>query len=194
MNQRISGILAFPLAAFLLMTAFIPVNAGTIFVDVTATGANNGSSWTDAYTDLQTALGTAVPGDEIWVAAGTYKPTTGSFRSATFQLVNGVALYGGFYGNETMIGQRDWTKYVTVLSGDIGTVGVNTDNSYHVVNGSWTNATAGWYEIWWTESGVRERKKSPGTGGMKPMPRWQAVSTSCAWKRPRGSLRGRSFY
>ena len=44
------------------------------------------------------ALANAASGKEIWVAAGTYLPTTGTERSATFQLKSGVALYGGYAG------------------------------------------------------------------------------------------------
>jgi len=65
--------------------------ADILYVDVGATGANDGASWADAYTDLQTALGSAVAGDQIWVAAGTYLPTAGLDRDATFQLSNNVA-------------------------------------------------------------------------------------------------------
>ncbi|MBU8922922.1 MAG: T9SS type A sorting domain-containing protein [Bacteroidales bacterium] len=142
MCRHASNVITFRISIFILLVAFIPVNAGTIFVNETATGANNGSSWTDAYTNLQSAMGTAVSLDEIWVAAGTYKPAPGSVRTGTFLLLNGVALYGGFAGNEASVGQRDWDANVSVLSGDIGVVGISTDNSYHVVTGSWTNSTA----------------------------------------------------
>jgi len=111
---------------------------GTIYVDADATGANNGTSWEDAYTDLQPALDGAVIGDQIWVAAGIYTPTylssPGDSRSATFQLKNGVALYGGFDPTVGDVGweDRDWANNVTILSGDIGIAGDPGDNSYHV--------------------------------------------------------------
>ena len=106
-------------------------------------GATSGAcaSW-GAACDLPYALGLAASGDELWVKAGTYKPTTGSDRSATFQLKNGVSVYGGFAGAETTRDQRNWTANVTILSGDIGTSGNTSDNVYHVVTGSVTDNTA----------------------------------------------------
>jgi len=107
------------------------------------TGSNNGSSWANAYTDLQSALAVAVSGDIIWVAAGTYYPTPiATFRNTSFQLKNGVAIYGGFAGNETMLSERDWVANETILSGDINQNGTLTGNSYSVVTGSGTNASA----------------------------------------------------
>jgi hypothetical protein len=110
----------------------------TIYVDADATGVNNGSSWEDAFTTLQPALDVAVVGDQIWVAEGIYTPTNefspGDLRSATFQLKNGVALYGGFDPTVGDVGwaDRDWVNNVIILSGDSGTAGDPGDNSYHV--------------------------------------------------------------
>ena len=108
------------------------------FVDASATGANNGTSWEDAFTDLQDAL--AVARHDIWVAAGTYTPTSGSDRSVSYVLPEDVAIYGGFAGNEDPatfdLADRDFQANETILSGDIGVPGNNSDNSYHVVTGT----------------------------------------------------------
>ncbi len=127
-------------AGMLLCSA--PMSAATWFVNDNASGANTGTSWTDAFTDLQSALAAAGYGDQIWVAAGTYKPTGGTDRTISFAMKNNLAIYGGFSGTETMLSQRNWVANPCILSGDIGTVGVNTDNSYHVISNSGLNSTA----------------------------------------------------
>ena len=99
-----------------------------LFVDCDATGNGNGTSWENAYTDLQAALLAAGAGTEIWVAEGTYKPTSGTDRTATFSLPDGVVIYGGFSGVETARDQRNWVQHMTRISGDIGVVGTATDN------------------------------------------------------------------
>ncbi len=113
-----------------------------IHVDTDATGANNGSSWSDAYTDLQSALAAATADTEIWVAAGVYKPTATSDRSIAFKLKTGVTILGGFAGTETEASQRnpDPTTNGCILSGDLAGDDqadfVNVaENSYHVVDG-----------------------------------------------------------
>ncbi|MCQ3947989.1 MAG: hypothetical protein DPW21_15050, partial [Anaerolineae bacterium] len=102
------------------------------YVDINANGLNNGSSWDDAYSDLQSALADSAC-TEIWVAAGTYKPTSGGDRGISFNLKSGVELYGGFAGTETQRSERDVDANETILSGDIGTQGDKNDNSYHIV-------------------------------------------------------------
>jgi hypothetical protein len=111
-----------------------------IFVDDSAVGgANNGTSWEDAFVDLQSALAIAKAGDEIRVGQGLYKPTTpGGFREASFHLVNGTTLQGGYAGvGAADPDANDPTLYETILSGDLnGDDGPHftnyTENSYHV--------------------------------------------------------------
>jgi parallel beta-helix repeat protein len=116
----------------------------TVYVDAIAPGpTNDGSSWQNAYTSLQTALGAAVSGQTIEVAQGTYTPTSGTDRTATFQLIDGVSILGGYAGYGTANPDAcNVTSYPTILSGDIGVIGNNSDNSYNVVTGSGTNASA----------------------------------------------------
>ena len=94
-----------------------PVFAHVIFVDASASGVNDGTSWQDAFTDLQPALAAADDRDEIWVARGTYKPTASLDRDATFALH--CALYGGFDGTETSRDLRAGLFDQTILSGDL---------------------------------------------------------------------------
>lgn len=120
--------------------------AGTIYVDRgLVTGANDGTSWANAYRDADAvakAILAASSGDEIWVAAGTYVPTSAADRTISHALKTGVAVYGGFTGTETAVGQRDWKKNATVLSGDIGILGDASDNSFHVLRPPSVGATA----------------------------------------------------
>ncbi len=140
----------------LCLSCFFSTEAATIYVRSTAAGANNGTSWADAYTSLQSALAAAISGDEIWVAAGVYKPSAqvdvdasggSDAREVTFRLPDGVKVYGGFTGTEALLTERNWTANVTVLSGDIDNNDTNLDanfsaetiadiignNAYHVV-------------------------------------------------------------
>ncbi len=117
--------------------AFEYARRRTILVNHAATGANNGTNWADAYTDLQSALaelGDPVNGGagEIWVAQGTYKPTSGTDQTASFKPTPSVILLGGFTGSELTRKARDWRAHPTILSGDLGPAGP-AGNSFHVV-------------------------------------------------------------
>lgn len=116
--------------SFLFCTLACQANTDIIYVKAGATG--NGSSWTNAIGNLQTAISMATTGTQIWVATGTYKPTKKADRNASFTLTNDIELYGGFIGNETDLSQRNWQNFPTVLSGEIGTSALN-DNAYTVV-------------------------------------------------------------
>jgi predicted outer membrane repeat protein len=115
-----------------------------LYVDDTATGANNGISWMDAFADLQSALDVAqsLPNTyfEIRVAQGVYKPskqtTPNDSRSATFILPGGVVLRGGYAGGD--LGDQDDMNYETIFSGDLSgndgpVFAAREDNVYHVV-------------------------------------------------------------
>ncbi|MDI9342698.1 MAG: choice-of-anchor Q domain-containing protein, partial [Sediminibacterium sp.] len=131
-----------PLIWLIFLNCFNCLNAQTTYyVDASRpdnTGA--GTSWTTAKKDVQNAITLAASGDQIWVKAGIYKPTQDPFgntapadpRDKTFLIKNGVKLYGGFAGTETLLSQRNPSLNVTQLSGDIGSAAV-TDNCYHVV-------------------------------------------------------------
>ncbi len=99
------------------------VTAGTLYVDARSS-AGDGRTWQTAYRSVEDALRQAATGDELWVAAGTYRLTE---RSDTFLMKSGVAVYGGFAGNESNRSQRDWRKNKTILDGN---------GAYHVVTGA----------------------------------------------------------
>ncbi len=95
------------------------LSAATIFVKQNATGANNGTSWANAFTKLDAGLAAATTGDEIWVSAATqlsgenlipfpsrYQPGPAATADASFQLKPGVKLYGGFIGTESSVAER----------------------------------------------------------------------------------------
>jgi len=117
------------------------VNA-QIFVDASkANDDGDGLSWANAKKTLQAALDLATSGYQIWVKAGTYKPTsaydlTNTSRYYHFRMKNGVAIYGGFAGTETSLSQRNISVNETILSGDL-----NGDDSFDAANGGYQGTT-----------------------------------------------------
>ncbi len=106
----------------------VPAATRILYVDGDANGLNDGTSWTNAYRYLQDALADANTGGkpvEIRIAQGAYKPDQGrgrtpGDRAATFRLVDGAVLKGGFAGTKAPEPDaRDIQQYQTVLSGDL---------------------------------------------------------------------------
>lgn len=109
----------------------------TIFVKQDATGANNGSSWADAYTKLHVAIENAPEGADVWIAAGIY---IRGEQNRSFYLTRTMNLYGGFAGTETSFNERNITENPTILSADNNSDDLpddrltnRSDNSTHVL-------------------------------------------------------------
>ena len=141
-------IVALVVAVFLLSGVAPLQSEGAVwFVTQNGAGTKHGGSWTNAMGEsefVQTLKLVQPAGTEFWIAKGTYRPTADpNNRDATFVLKNGVALYGGFAGNETHRKERDWDANPTTLSGEIQDDGSIWNNSLHVVFAeTGTDATA----------------------------------------------------
>jgi len=152
-----------PLCVLFLLVALCTVATGeVIYVDDDAAGLNIGTSWEHAVTSLQDALLLACYSDkpvEIRVAHGIYTPDRGlgimlGDSSASFQLMNGVTIKGGYAAH--LSGQRgrpdvrDVNQYESILSGDLyaddnpDSIDIYSveENSFHVVTANETDTTA----------------------------------------------------
>jgi predicted outer membrane repeat protein len=127
--------------SILILLSCISYSQSIHYVNYNTSGSNNGTSWTNAFTNFQSALNVAVSGDQIWVAKGTYKPSsaydlTNSPRYYHFRLINGVSIYGGFAGTESAVSQRVNFRHgeanETILSGDLNNNGIDNNDCYHV--------------------------------------------------------------
>jgi hypothetical protein len=128
---------------FLLSFCFFAfqAQATTYYVKTGGNNSSAGTSWSTAKADLQNAINASSAGDEIWIEAGTYKPTldpstgtaSGTTRDYSFYLDKNIEIYGGFAGTETALSQRKISSNEVILSGDIGTANSTSDNCYHVV-------------------------------------------------------------
>ncbi len=139
-----------------------------IYVDDDAPLGGDGTSWNTAHKYFLDALAVAAYGEEVRVANGVYTPdideagnVTPGNRGATFRLISGVAVRGGYRGcpggdcGGGDPNERDIALYETILRGDLAGDDVEVaspdelldettraENSYHVVTASNTDETA----------------------------------------------------
>lgn len=134
----------FKLLLILFFLLGITAQSQTVrYVKEIASGTGDGSSWSNASADLQAMINLLEPGDQVWVAEGTYLPQrspdnleviTLNNRDNAFTIRGGVEVFGGFSSTGSPTWEdRDWETYSTVLSGNLGTSGTIGDNAYHVV-------------------------------------------------------------
>ncbi|MHC4740459.1 MAG: choice-of-anchor Q domain-containing protein [Planctomycetota bacterium] len=176
------------LQIFVLVLSFAGIGlAGQIiYVDADSPGGD-GSSWEVAFRYLQDGLAVTGANGQIRVAQGTYVPDQNSVnpdgsgdRKATFQLISGVSIYGGYAGfGESDPNARDVDRHETILSGDLlgndfeeampaefGNERTRAENSYHVVAGIGVDETAVMDGFTITAGYADGRNEYRGGGGM----------------------------
>lgn len=105
-----------------------------IYVDADAQGSETGTNWQNAYNSIVEGLTNAQPGDQIWVAEGVYYTSLSNNPADFINIPNGVEIYGGFNGTESIISQRNWNTNQTILSGDIGQPFIESDNANQMLS------------------------------------------------------------
>jgi len=99
------------------------------YVDADATGLGTGLTWADAFTAIQDAMDAATDEDVIFVADGIYtRPAGAASEESVLVMKDGVDIYGGFAGTESLLSERVLTTDESILDGE--------DESYHVVLGA----------------------------------------------------------
>ena len=88
-----------------------------VYVDINATGANNGESWQNAFTDIQPAIDKAAEKEGwVWVAQGAYWGTY-PYTYGAIRIESKVMLFGGFTGHEIHINERNPKHNITTIRG-----------------------------------------------------------------------------
>jgi uncharacterized delta-60 repeat protein len=101
------------------------------YVKNDATGANNGSSWANAFTTIQAAVDAAGMGDIVVVAkgSGAYTVNSGNQVAIINESFNGAKLYGGYAGNEVLtiadlkLSERNLITNATIINGQSNRAG-----------------------------------------------------------------------
>lgn len=109
------------------------IGGNIVYVNINASGANNGNSWSDAFTNIEDGIEKANSSNaQVWVAKGTYREN--------LVMQNSVGIYGGFNGNETSLNDRNPSQNITTIDGQRRTrtilcYGSNTVDGLTIKNG-----------------------------------------------------------
>jgi hypothetical protein len=154
--------------------------AAVWYVTPTGAGSQNGTTWSAAFSSIQTAINAATTNDEIWVKEGTYAITPGTDENPSEILVDqDVAIYGGFAGGETLLEQRDWRTHKTTVSG----INYNT-RILHLI----ANATIDGFTI--TGGRLNSSTPNPAVGGGILIESNNALVRNCVITDNRASISG----
>ncbi len=173
-----------------------------LYVRAGTGGLNHGTSWSNAFLSLKTCLDfvhnnpTAV--SEVWVAAGTYKPTNSVDAMNSLVIPGGLRLLGGFGGWETAAHQRDPAANITILSGDrLGNDGPGfanrSDNHRHVItmDGVGGDTVISGFTI---RAGEALSSGDAALGGGMLLTQSSPVIADCVFEGNRASARGGAVY
>lgn len=125
---------------------------------VKAGGTGDGSTWDNASGDLQKMiddLATVDAPGEVWVAAGTYRPTTqiieGVQYAASFRMRDGIDVYGGFAGGEISKADRTKGSMPWIYSNETVLLGADYDDKsaeWIENNSQWNVISSSRHVVW----------------------------------------------
>jgi hypothetical protein len=94
-----------------IQAVFSPV----VFVNAGASAGGDGSSWVQAFNNLQAAINASSDSGDIWMKGGTYT------LSNQVSVNKAVTIYGGFRGDEELLDAHDPAANTTIIDGDHNT-------------------------------------------------------------------------
>lgn len=119
-------------------------------------GTGDGSSWDKASGDLQKMIDELAAVDapgEVWVATGTYRPTTqiieGVQYAASFRMRDGIDVYGGFAGTEPSKADREKGSMPWIYTNETFLLGADyEDGSATWGNDQWNVISSTRHVVW----------------------------------------------
>ena len=152
---------------------------GVVYVTQNGAGLKDGTSWDNAFGDINAAITAAADNGKlpVWIAAGTYYGD-GIAENNAFTVAPGVSIYGGFAGNEPKtydLSLRDFETNKTILDGQNVQRVLYSGGSYYessgidgftIQNGVQTNSGGGVYMEYTTMTNcVVKNNESTNSGG-----------------------------